>query len=273
MGATCSGLPRRCSGEKSPLQCRSHRRRGFYPWDGKIPRRRKWQPTPGFLPGKSHGERSLVGCSPGGREGSDRRRDRARTQHAPLPLAPLDWPDEAQTHPRCCLRHWLLQAAAERSSIVCKCQYLFMPPVDGHRDYFQDLAVMSKAAINIQIDVCLWACVFTSLAKEKSLGGNQLNQRVGPCLSKLPNCSHFSLPPAAWSFLVVAHLQQHFVSSAFLFSVILVDTKLYRTPLWSVFDDQWCQTPFPVVYGHLHFVFAKVSVTVFCLFGCSQAIY
>ena len=27
-------------------------------------RRRQWQPTPGFLPGKSHGQRSLVGCSP-----------------------------------------------------------------------------------------------------------------------------------------------------------------------------------------------------------------
>ena len=30
---------------------------------GKIPRKRKWQPTPGFLPGESHGQRSLVGCS------------------------------------------------------------------------------------------------------------------------------------------------------------------------------------------------------------------
>ena len=28
---------------------------------GKIPWRRKWQPTPGFLPGESHGQRSLVG--------------------------------------------------------------------------------------------------------------------------------------------------------------------------------------------------------------------
>ena len=31
---------------------------------GKIPRSRKWQPTPVFLPGKLHGQRSLVGCSP-----------------------------------------------------------------------------------------------------------------------------------------------------------------------------------------------------------------
>ena len=34
------------------------------PWVGKIPWRRKWQPPPGFLPGKSHGQRSLAGYSP-----------------------------------------------------------------------------------------------------------------------------------------------------------------------------------------------------------------
>ena len=33
--------------------------------------RRQWQPTPVLLPGKSHGWRSLVGCSPWGREESD----------------------------------------------------------------------------------------------------------------------------------------------------------------------------------------------------------
>ena len=34
--------------------------------------RRHWQPTPVLLPGKSHGWKSLVGCSPWGREESDR---------------------------------------------------------------------------------------------------------------------------------------------------------------------------------------------------------
>ena len=33
-------------------------------WVGKIPWRRKWQPTPVFLPGESHRQRSLAGCSP-----------------------------------------------------------------------------------------------------------------------------------------------------------------------------------------------------------------
>ena len=34
------------------------------PWVGKIPWRMKWKPTPVFLPGKSQGQRSLVGCLP-----------------------------------------------------------------------------------------------------------------------------------------------------------------------------------------------------------------
>ena len=40
--------------------CQS-RRYGFDPWVRKIPWGRKWQPTPVFLPGKSHRLRSLVG--------------------------------------------------------------------------------------------------------------------------------------------------------------------------------------------------------------------
>jgi len=37
---------------------------GFDSWVGKIPWRRKWQPTPVFLPGKFHGQRNLAGYSP-----------------------------------------------------------------------------------------------------------------------------------------------------------------------------------------------------------------
>ena len=41
------------------------------PWVGKIPWRRAWQPTPVFLPGESHGQRSLEGYSPWGCKESD----------------------------------------------------------------------------------------------------------------------------------------------------------------------------------------------------------
>ena len=37
---------------------------GFNPWAGKIVWRREWQPTPVFLPGEFHGQRSLAGYSP-----------------------------------------------------------------------------------------------------------------------------------------------------------------------------------------------------------------
>ena len=55
------GLPRRLSGKETTSQCRRHR---FDSWIGKIPWSRKWQPTPIFLPGESHGERSLADYSP-----------------------------------------------------------------------------------------------------------------------------------------------------------------------------------------------------------------
>ena len=59
---------RGADGESICLQCR---RPGFDPWVGKIPWRRKWQPTPVFLPGKSHGQKSLAHYSPWGRKESD----------------------------------------------------------------------------------------------------------------------------------------------------------------------------------------------------------
>ena len=61
-------LPRWLSGKESACRCRRH---GFNPWVRKIPCRRKWQPTPVFLPGKSHGQRSLVSCRLWGRTESD----------------------------------------------------------------------------------------------------------------------------------------------------------------------------------------------------------
>ena len=54
------------SGKVPACQCRRCKRWGFDPWVGKSPWRRKWQPAPVFLTGEAHGQRSLVGYSPGG---------------------------------------------------------------------------------------------------------------------------------------------------------------------------------------------------------------
>ena len=61
------------------LTAKSVRHIEFDPWVWKIPKRRAWQPTPVFLPGESHGRRSLVGYSPQGRKKSDVTK---ATQHA-----------------------------------------------------------------------------------------------------------------------------------------------------------------------------------------------
>ena len=58
------GFPGGTSGKEPACYCRRRKRCGFYPWVGKIPWRRARQPTPVFLPGESHGRKSLVGYSP-----------------------------------------------------------------------------------------------------------------------------------------------------------------------------------------------------------------
>ena len=59
------GLPWWLSGKESACQCRRHM---FDSWVDKIPWGRKWQHTLVFLPGKAHGQSSLVCYSPRGRE-------------------------------------------------------------------------------------------------------------------------------------------------------------------------------------------------------------
>ena len=76
-----SGLPRSLSSKESACQCRRCR---FNPRVRKMPRRRKWQPTPVFLPGESRGQRTLVGYNPRGHKESDT--TEARSHAHPLPL-------------------------------------------------------------------------------------------------------------------------------------------------------------------------------------------
>ena len=54
------------TGKEPACQYRRHKSHRFDPWVKRIPWRRKWQPPPVFVPGKVHGQRSLVGYSPWG---------------------------------------------------------------------------------------------------------------------------------------------------------------------------------------------------------------
>ena len=65
------GFPGGASGKEPPGNAGVARDTGLIPGSGRLPWRRKWQPSPVFLPGESHGQRSLGGYSPQGCKESD----------------------------------------------------------------------------------------------------------------------------------------------------------------------------------------------------------
>ena len=69
-GAGWTGFPGSASAKELTCQCRGCKRCCFDPWVRKSPWRRAWQPTLVFLPGESHGQRSLGSYSPWGCKGS-----------------------------------------------------------------------------------------------------------------------------------------------------------------------------------------------------------
>ena len=107
------GLFRWCSGKESACQCR---RRGFDPWVGKILRRRKWQPIPIYLPGKSHGQRSLAGYSPWGYKESTwlflNNNNNLHTQNIRKPS--MSWPQDSRIR-------YKLSLTVCPIEIFCKC--------------------------------------------------------------------------------------------------------------------------------------------------------
>ena len=64
-------IPGGADGNEPACQSSKLKSPGLDPWVRKIPWRRKWQPTPVFLAGISHGQRSLAGYSPWGHEELD----------------------------------------------------------------------------------------------------------------------------------------------------------------------------------------------------------
>ena len=63
---TQTSFPGGASRKESTCRCRRHKRLAFHPRVRKTPWRRTWQPTPVFLPGECHGQKSLAGYSPWG---------------------------------------------------------------------------------------------------------------------------------------------------------------------------------------------------------------
>ena len=85
------GFPGGASGKEPAYQCRRLKRLEFDPWVRRIPWGRAWQPTPLFLPGESHGQRSLAGYSPWGRKESDMTEATWHARVAVKAQSPIHW--------------------------------------------------------------------------------------------------------------------------------------------------------------------------------------
>ena len=102
----CIGLPRWCSSQESVCQLRRYKKYGFNPWVWKISWSSKWLPTPVFLPGKFHGQRSLAGYSPWCHKEQDRtehacRRRRMRINYVSIKLERKKNYSYETQHPGC----------------------------------------------------------------------------------------------------------------------------------------------------------------------------
>ena len=129
VGDLFMGFPSGAVGKESACQCMRCKRCGFSPWVRKIPCRREWQPTPVFLSGKFHGQRSLAGYSSGGCRDSD------TTEHPLLSMeqsrqksiAETRWPEvDAQGgSPVClvrCLKHCRCFTAGSKDACKVNCE-------------------------------------------------------------------------------------------------------------------------------------------------------
>ena len=142
--------------KKICLQCW---RPGFNPWIGRISWRRAWQLTPGFLPGKSQGQRSLAGCRPWGR----------RVRHdwviktfifTPLQGSPLYSAEQIMPHVHLALLHWSQVKASpgvtwwHQSVVWTSFQHLSLSQAESLRD--RELATLANVGLEIWKEQLHW---------------------------------------------------------------------------------------------------------------------
>ena len=123
-----TGLPWWLNGKDSTCQCR---RRRFNPWVRKIPWRRKWQPSLVFLPGKSHGQRSLVGCTPWGceRVGHDLATKKQQWKNCPSLFWSYVWHMTWLVNEMWAEVKWVTSSGRVKS--LCTLQHILFPLVQG----------------------------------------------------------------------------------------------------------------------------------------------
>ena len=152
-----------CSSKESACQCRRCKRHPFDPWVRKITWRKKWQPTPVFLPRESHGQKSLVSYSPWGHKESDTTewlsthpRWQGISQDLRAPDCPVEPPQPPHPTPHPSLGYLTLLAGliSNRCANVCKmprlclCMERFNKPFSTFQPHVINVTSPSKVKEN-----------------------------------------------------------------------------------------------------------------------------
>ena len=111
--------------QNPPASAGDVKRHGFEPWVGQISWRGRWQATPVFLPGESHGRRSLMGYSPWGCKESD------MTEHMMCYLSAWTPRERNKRGPQCWGRWSLRPACPKPPHTPAPCGSFFFAPPDS----------------------------------------------------------------------------------------------------------------------------------------------
>ena len=151
------GLPRWLSGKESTCQWRRCRRHRFNIWVRKIPWRRKWQPTPVFLPGKI----PWTGLQSMGSQESDMTEQLNMhvlgTQHIKVSIS---GPGPVRTHslPQCKLKYSLINAIIEIQPTYMGCAINFPMGLSSGGDICICFFKLNPQFSSVQLLSPVWLC-------------------------------------------------------------------------------------------------------------------
>ena len=209
------------------------------PWVQKIPWSRKWQPTPVFLPGKFHGQRSLVGCSPWGHTESDTT-EQLHFYFSMLPKALLT------SHSRISSTRWLIMPLwLSRSSRP----FLYSSSVYScHLSLISSASVRSLPFLSFIVPVFAWNVPLVSLiVLKRSLVFPFYCFPLFLCIEHWGRLTYFPL-----LFFGTLH------SDRYIFPFLLCLLLLF-------FSQLFVRPPHTTIFAFLHFFFlGMVLITASC---------